>query len=565
MLARQTAKRDFLIDLKTKYQKEWHDQNVPKWMGTFPYPYMNGSLHLGHAFTISKIEFNSGFQRMLGKRALFPMAFHCTGMPIKAAAEKLVREIELQNLAPVASHDAAADTVKQGKVAAKATDSNTFLRSLADFTAFGARIDWRRSFITTDVNPYYDTFVRWQMNKLHAPHKIRFGERHTIYSPKDGQPCMDHDRQEGEGAGPQEYTGIKTEEVKAKRVYMAATLRPETMYGQTNCFVGKDITYGSYAVKDDAVFLCTHRAIRNMVFQGVSSTGGEIKELAKIPGAALIGTQVHVPLSVNPEVWVLPTEGVLANRVCLRIGTWAKLNRALYGTGVVTSIPSDSPADAQTLFDLRRKPEFCGIDLAWAAFEPIPIISTPTYGDLTAPALLKALKIQSQKDTKQITGAGDIAYKEAIYGGTMLAGACKGMSAQDAKPKIRDEPIAGGEAFAYSEPEGWVMSRSGDECVVGLEDQWYLDYGETEWRAQDETDETRVPGDSCVVESMGCVRSFGLGSRLPWDPAFLVESLSDSTIYMSYYTVAHLLQGGVVDGSQTGPLGITPDQPTDEV
>ena len=33
-----------------------------------------------------------------------------------------------------------------------------------------------------------------------------------------------------------------------------------------------------------------------------------------------------------------------------------------------------------------------------------------------------------------------------------------------------------------------------------------------------------------------------LARRLPWDPVYLVESLSDSTIYMAYYTVAHLLQ-----------------------
>jgi leucyl-tRNA synthetase len=45
------------------------------------------------------------------------------------------------------------------------------------------------------------------------------------------------------------------------------------------------------------------------------------------------------------------------------------------------------------------------------------------------------------------------------------------------------------------------------------------------------------------LNQWACARSFGLGSRLPWDPTFLVESLSDSTIYMSYYTVAHLLQG----------------------
>lgn len=43
---------------------------------------MNGVLHLGHAFTVLKAEFAIGYQRLLGKRALFPFAFHCTGMPI---------------------------------------------------------------------------------------------------------------------------------------------------------------------------------------------------------------------------------------------------------------------------------------------------------------------------------------------------------------------------------------------------------------------------------------------------------------------------------------------------
>ena len=64
-----------------------------------------------------------------------------------------------------------------------------------------------------------------------------------MYSPKDGQPCMDHDRQDGEGLGPQEYTGVKMEvvqwaegakelekKVKGRKVFLvAATLRPETM------------------------------------------------------------------------------------------------------------------------------------------------------------------------------------------------------------------------------------------------------------------------------------------------------------------------------------------------
>lgn len=47
-----------------------------------------------------------------------------------------------------------------------------------------------------------------------------------------------------------------------------------------------------------------------------------------------------------------------------------------------------------------------------------------------------------------------------------------------------------------------------------------------------------------------------IGTRLPWDEQWLIESLSDSTIYMAYYTIAHLLQGGVLNGQEPSPLGI---------
>lgn len=56
---------------------------VEKFFGNFPYPYMNGLLHLGHAFSLSKLEFISAYHRLCGRRVLFPQAFHCTGMPIK--------------------------------------------------------------------------------------------------------------------------------------------------------------------------------------------------------------------------------------------------------------------------------------------------------------------------------------------------------------------------------------------------------------------------------------------------------------------------------------------------
>jgi len=72
---------------------EFEEKNATKYMATFPFPYMNGYMHLGHAYSLSKAEFMTRYQRQLGKRALFPFAFHCTGMPISSAAIRLQREI----------------------------------------------------------------------------------------------------------------------------------------------------------------------------------------------------------------------------------------------------------------------------------------------------------------------------------------------------------------------------------------------------------------------------------------------------------------------------------------
>merc|ERR1712170_201346 len=54
---------------------------------------MNGRLHLGHVFTYSKAEFYARYKRIRGYNVLFPFAFHCTGMPISASAQKLKKEL----------------------------------------------------------------------------------------------------------------------------------------------------------------------------------------------------------------------------------------------------------------------------------------------------------------------------------------------------------------------------------------------------------------------------------------------------------------------------------------
>ena len=662
-----TDKRDTLIASEKKYQREWQDSKIfqqdapspkevplhsiapaelrkkyPKYMVTMAYPYVNGTPHAGHSFTASKLEFAVGWARMKGLRALYPQGYHCTGMPIKACADKLVREIEMfgqefercpvdevaepeeANGAPPAptqattKEDVTKFTAKKSKAAAKVNVNLKYQFQIMlalgipveeihrfaypqywleyfpplwkrDLTDLGCRVDWRRSMVTTDANPYYDAFVRWQMNRLKEMGKIRFGKRYTVYSPKDGQACMDHDRQTGEGIGVQEYTGMKLrvlewagtakEKVEGKvpegaNVYFVpATLRPETMYGQNCCFVGPGLTYGIYEVeKGKEYYFISSRAARNMAFQGIFPSWGVFPKVAELSGADVIGTLVHAPLSVHKEgIRILPMESVKASK----------------GTGVVTSVPSDSPDDYATMVDLVKKADYYKIKKEWAEGDILPIIETPSYGNLTAKYLVESMKINSPKDAKQLAEAKDLAYKEGFYKGKMIYGDFKGKSVEEAKPLVRQQLLDSGEAFNYAEPDGLVISRSGDECVAGHLDQWFMNYGTPEKSGDDSwqpavlkhvRNEDGVSGLNTFstevknafeqvlfwLAQWACARSYGLGTKLPWDQSQLVESLSDSTIYMSYYTIAHLLHTDIF-GTQRGVADVSPDQMTDEI
>ena len=65
------------------------DQTREKVFVTVPFPYMNGPLHIGHAFTSVRIDVYARYKRMQGYDVLFPWAWHWTGQPIVAAAERL--------------------------------------------------------------------------------------------------------------------------------------------------------------------------------------------------------------------------------------------------------------------------------------------------------------------------------------------------------------------------------------------------------------------------------------------------------------------------------------------
>ncbi|CAF2204260.1 unnamed protein product [Rotaria magnacalcarata] len=658
---RARKKLDTIRQIEKQMQKSWASlklfeadapdditNNSNTFLVTFPYPYMNGCLHLGHTFSLSKCEvrylirwipalsrflfqFAVGFQRLRGKHCLFPFGFHCTGMPIRAAADKLKREIEEYGFPPqfpidtnqkdeddktsTPKHSENSKTdnkskSKKSKAAAKSGGGKyqwLIMRSLGinddneirrftdpqywisyfpthvkhDLEMMGLKVDWRRSFVTTDINPFYDSFVRWQFHHLRQGGKIQFGKRYTIYSPKDNQPCLDHDRNSNaEGVSPQEYTLIKLrihdDRIPAKLksrltssttgVYLAAaTLRPETMYGQTNCWLHPDITYVAFETCLHGILISTRRAALNMAYQEFTNVYGQYTILAEFLGTELFGLPLHAPLSYYETVYVLPMMTIKEDK----------------GTGVVTSVPSDSPDDYVALMDIKNKVnlrEKYNIEESMVLpYDPVPIIELEPYGRLAAPTICNQMKIQSQNDGGKLLEAKEEICTKSFSDGILVVGKYTNTKVSDAKKLVQTDLITDGQACVYYEPERKVLSRSNDECVVALVDQWFLDYGNANWKqevkhALDKMNvyhaETRNQFEGVLswLHEHACSRSYGLGTKLPWDEQYLIESLSDSTIYMAYYTVAHLLQEpDSFNGEKLGPAHIHPSQLTIEV
>ncbi|XP_011294281.1 leucine--tRNA ligase, cytoplasmic [Musca domestica] len=625
-----TFKVEYLQKIEEEVQQRWekehlHETDAPleprksldeKFMVTFPFPYMNGRLHLGHTFSLSKAEYAIRYHRLKGKRVLWPFGFHCTGMPIKACADKLKREMEDYGYPPqfpavkeevvveVAQPEVPKDKSKGKKSKAVAKTGSAkyqwqIMQSLGlkdeeikefaqaehwlnyfpplavkDLKRIGVHVDWRRTFITTDVNPFFDSFVRWQFVHLKNRGKVMYGKRYTIYSPKDGQPCMDHDRSTGEGVGPQEYTLIKMKvlenkgklsSIKAPVYLVAATLRPETMYGQTNCWLHPDIKYIAWkTTRNDEVWVSTRRAARNMSYQGFTAVEGKVEELLELTGQDLLGTPLSSPLTSHKVIYTLPMLSIKEDK----------------GTGVVTSVPSDSPDDYAALVDLQKKEAFrqkYGLtDEMVLPYEPTPIIEVPTLGNLCAKFAYEKFKIQSQNDKDKLVEAKELCYLKGFYDGVMLVGEFKGKKVQDVKKDLQKQLLNSKEADIYYEPEKTIISRSGDQCVVALCNQWYLNYGESEWQGQAKKilsqmetfhEEARNNFEHCLgwLHEYACSRTYGLGTKLPWDEQWLIESLSDSTIYMAFYTVVHLLQGGSFRGEKPSPLGIKAQEMTSDV
>jgi leucyl-tRNA synthetase len=237
------------------------------------------------------------------------------------------------------------------------------------------------------------------------------------------------------------------------------------------------------------------------------------------------------------------------------------------------SVPGHAPYDYVALESIKKTPsdlkQYGLTSEVIASIKAIAVIEVPGYSEIPAGDVVKKMGIQDQTDSKLEVATKEL-YRHEFHNGKMKRNTGKyfSLSVAEAKDKVKQDLILEGNATTmYELLNRPVFCRCGTECIVKIfEDQWFIDYGKPEWKAlahknldQMEIlpEERRSEFDYVIdwLHEKACARKSGMGTRLPWDPDWIIESLSDSTIYMAYYTIVKHIK----------EHKIQPTQLTDEV
>jgi len=525
-------------EIESKWRERWNDSkdfetnpnDKPKKFITVAYPYPNSPQHIGHGRTYTIADIHARFYRMKGYNVLFPMGFHYTGTPILGMARRVEsndKEIidGLRNIYHV-PEEAIKTFVEPIKIA------DYFHEEIkAGMIEMGYSIDWRREFTT--IVPAYQKFIEWQINILKEKNLIIQGSHPVGWCPRDQNPVSQHDTLGDVEPDFTEYILIKFQ--YGDYIIPTATLRPETIFGVTNLWVNPRTIYKKITVNGEK-WIVSSECARKLEF-----LDKDITYDGEIAGSDLIGKQVVIP-HLNKSILMLEASFV----------------ESATGTGLVMSVPAHAPFDYQALVDFKKNQP---LGSEYQLIKPISIISTEGYGDFSAKEACEKFGIKDQDDPK-LEEATDEIYGKEFYGGVLKEN-CEqfaGKKVSEAKDTIKKWL----EEKKYSDillelTNAPVKCRCGTECVVKiLTNQWFLNYGDKDWKSKATKcfDSMSILPNEIVSEfhyvvgwlrERACARQHGLGTKLPWDKDWIVESLSDSVIYMAYYTIARFVNDGTIN------------------
>ncbi len=527
-----------LHKIQNKWQKKWKDNSIfnvevkdyskKKYYITTPYPYMSGLLHLGHVFTYIFPEILSRYKRMQGFNVMFKFGFHCTGTPIVAAAQR-VKENEKTQIDTLLKMGIPKSEIN------KFSDPEYWIKyfpkeTLKDLNALGFSIDERYSFITTSLNKQYDAFIRWQFNKLKELGFVKKGKHPVVWCPKDNLPVGDHDRSEGEGETPQEFCLFKFK--LDDKFIITATLRPDTFMGITNLFLDPNENYITVKVNKETWI------VGKPILTKLKEQGYDIKEDNEIKGEELIGKKVE--FLENKNIPVLPANFLDIN----------------YGTGIVHSVPSDSADDLIALMDLQQNEKLIKkykLDYI-KTIEPIEIFDTPEIGSNSAKYFLDKYNVKNQNQRDKLDQIKKELYKltfaKSKFNNKYKKIDLQGKAVSKGQKIIQKYLIEKRKIELFYELTRKVKCRCLTECIVKIvSEQWFIEYNDLNWKKKTHKCLTKLKLYPEVVRKQfeyvldwlhhwACSREFGLGTKLPWNDKWIIESLSDSTLQMAYNTIS---------------------------
>jgi leucyl-tRNA synthetase len=502
---------------------------------TVPYPYPSGGMHIGHARTYTVPDVYARYRRQQGDTVLFPIAWHVTGTPIIGAVERLKKGEEKQLSVLRDTYNVPEDTLQELETPmgyARYFIENHYKHGMK---RLGLSVDWRREFTTND--DHYSQFITWQYETLRDRGLLEKGLHPVKYCTNEEQPVTTHDLLEGEEAEFQEYTLVRFgwEADGEDVVVPMATLRPETVKGVTNAYIDPGADY-ALATVDGETWLVSAKAVEKLRLQDHAV---DVRE--EFTGERLVGEEVENPIT-GDAVLVLPAAFVDADNA----------------TGVVMSVPAHSPDDYVALGEAKadhERMERYGIDPGRVeAIDPIPILEIEGYGEIPAKDAVEEHGIESSDDPALEEATKEL-YNREFHAGRLLDmyDEFSGEVVEDVRGRFREHYRDAGAFGSMQEFSEEVICRCGGEVAVAKQDTWFLRYNDEAWKQK--TKEV-VAGMECIPENTRgeythtidwlnewpCIRNYGLGTRLPWDRDFVIEPLSDSTIYMAYYTLAHRIQ-----------------------
>jgi leucyl-tRNA synthetase len=542
-------------------------QRVPsrgKFYALNAYPGPSGFLHVGHLRGYLYTDALHRYHRMLGESVLFPFGIHASGLPAVTFAQRVQNQDPaiVQQLEDARVPPSERERLVDPEYAARFLGESyrAVLRSI------GVLFD-ETTYLTT-IDEDYQAFIRWQFRALDRAHALVRGTYSAAVCPVCGPVAVDPSETDLSSGGDAEILRFTTVPFRLEdgRILLAATLRPETVYGVTNLWLAPGETLVVWHQGEHS-FLVSRPGGERLVEQHGGHLGHEVA------GSDLVGRLVEVPLR-GTKVPILESPIVTPT----------------VGTGVVMSVPAHAPADALAL---RLLPESIRSTLE----SPPVLLEIPATAALTAsesalrdgqgtPAerALRAAGANALSETDALEEATERLYRLEFVRGLMTIPPLAGETVRDARPRVTEELAREGRSFDLQEFSKPVICRNGHSVVIRkVPDQWFLAYGDPEWKAL--TRETlahlvtwpsdygrELPGILDWFGDRPCTRKGRwLGTPFPLDPEWVIEPIADSTFYMAYFVVRRFVSTGRLSLSQLTVaffdyvfLGEGPGEPTVE-